>query len=82
MREITTNVHLKRYVGNEPLLVVTDEGEIKVRKLKRRTRAETTICPADATLIVGTEAEIAAEAAIQDARYAPIKAAKEAAATK
>ena len=79
MREITdtttVSAEVKQYVGNEPHLIVTAEGEIIVKRLKGTGKAVTTVtCPAAHTLIVGTEAEIDTEFKARKAASDAIKA--------
>ena len=88
MREITAiqvTVERKLYEGKEAYIVSDpDTGEVFRHNASDKSgdanRARRVLVPANLTLLVGTDAEIEAKKAEFDAKFAPIKAQREAAA--
>lgn len=81
MRDIDTTVTMtaRQYVGDEPLLVLAASGEILQHRPVKADKKARTVCPASARIIVGTEAEIAAEHGKAKPASDAIKAQREAA---
>jgi len=78
MREITSTIQMiaKQYVGDEPMIVVSAEGEILDCRTTKAAAKVRTVVPASATILVGTEAEIAAEQTSRKAASDAIKTAR------
>jgi hypothetical protein len=76
MREITdtASITVKQYSGNEPHVIIAADGRVMKKQLKPDKTPKVMRCPAGCTILVGTEAEITAEAARLEAAY---KASKE-----
>ena len=71
---------VKRFLGPRSFVVYAQNGEVIASKIGQSQNVMV-LCPSECVLMVGTDAEIAAEKAVQDAKYAPIKAQLEAAKT-
>ena len=70
-------IEVREYAGADAVLEVTAEGRV-VKQHPEGTIRQVTASVSH-TLLVGTDVEVAAEKAVQDAKYAPIKAAADAA---
>ena len=78
METIQENINgLKIVVGSKAVIVADANGKVLVNK-PASNRPTMTIAPAVHIVKVGTTQEILAEKTVQDIKYAPVKAQKEA----
>jgi hypothetical protein len=81
VREITdtTTLTVKIHTGNDPYIIIGPQGQHIASGTTRADKVRTVTCPPGCRILIGTEAEIAAEKATASAKSDELLAARKAA---